>query len=101
MSDAWQKTAQYYKAITLQLKISESHLVMSNSLPLHGLYKSMEFSRPEYRSGWPFPSLGDLPYPGIEPRSPALQAGSLPAESPGKPPIKKKIFFLNPTKQRA
>ena len=40
----------------------------------------MEFSRPEYWSGWPFPSPGDLPNPGIEPRSPALQADSLPAE---------------------
>ena len=45
----------------------------------------MEFSRPEYWSGQPFPSTGDLPNPGIEPRSPALQADSLPAESPGKP----------------
>ena len=34
---------------------------------------SMEFSRPEYWSGSPFPSLGDLPNPGIEPRSPILQ----------------------------
>ena len=40
----------------------------------------MEFSRPEYRSGEPFPSPGDLPNPGIEPRSPTLQADSLPAE---------------------
>ena len=32
-----------------------------------------------------FPSPGDLPHPGIEPRSPALQADSLPAEPPGKP----------------
>ena len=45
----------------------------------------MEFSRPEYWSGWPFLSLGDLPNPGIEPRSPTLQADSLPAEPPGKP----------------
>ena len=36
--------------------------------------QSMEFSRPEHRSGQPFPSPGDLPNPGIEPRSPALQA---------------------------
>ena len=43
----------------------------------------MEFSRPEYWSGWPFPSPGDLPNPGIEPRSPELQADSLPAESQG------------------
>ena len=45
----------------------------------------MEFSRPEYWSGWPFPSQGDLPNPGIQPRSPALQADSLLAEPQGKP----------------
>ena len=45
---------------------------------------SMEFSRQEYWSGLPFPSLGDLPYPGIEPWSPALQADSLPTEPLGK-----------------
>ena len=44
----------------------------------------MEFSRAEYWSGWPFLSPGDLPNPGIEPRSPALQVDSLPAELPGK-----------------
>ena len=36
-------------------------------------------------SGSPFPSLGDLPNPGIEPRSPALQVDSLLVEPPGKP----------------
>ena len=46
---------------------------------------SMEFSRQEYWSGLPFPSPGDLPDPGIEPRSPALQAEALPSELPGKP----------------
>ena len=46
---------------------------------------SMGFSRQEYWGGWPFPSPGDLPNPGIEPESPALQADSLPAEPPGKP----------------
>ena len=40
---------------------------------------SMEFSRQEYWSGLPFPP-GDLPDPGIEPRSPALQVDSLPTE---------------------
>ena len=39
---------------------------------------SMEFSRQEYWSGLPFPFPGDGPDPGIEPRSPALQADSLP-----------------------
>ena len=41
---------------------------------------SMEFSRQEYWSGLPFPSPGELPNPGIEPGSPALQAGALPSE---------------------
>ena len=45
----------------------------------------MEFSSPEYWSGLPFPSPGDLPNPGIEPRSLALQADYLPAEPQGKP----------------
>ena len=49
--------------------------------------ESMEFFRPEYWSGWPFPSPGDLPNPGIEPRSPALQADSLPDAPRGKPMI--------------
>ena len=44
---------------------------------------SMEFSRQEYWSGLPFPSPGDLPNPGIKPRSPALQADDLPSEPPG------------------
>ena len=45
---------------------------------------SMGFSMPEYGSGLPFPSPGDLPDPGIERRSPALQADTLPSEPPGK-----------------
>ena len=45
----------------------------------------MGFSRQEYWSGLPFPSPGDLPDPGTEPRSPTLQADSLPSEPPGKP----------------
>ena len=44
------------------------------------IIQSMEFSRQEYWSGYPFPSPGDLPNPGTEPRSPALQADSLPIE---------------------
>ena len=43
------------------------------------------FSRQEYWSGQPFPSPGDLPDTGIEPRSPTLQADSLPSEPPGAP----------------
>ena len=46
---------------------------------------SMGFPRQKHRSGLPFPSLGHLPDPGIKPRSPVLQADSLPSELPGKP----------------
>ena len=45
---------------------------------------SVGFSRQEYWSGLPFPSPGDLPNSGIEPRPPTLQADSLPTESQGK-----------------
>ena len=45
----------------------------------------MAFSRQEYWTGLTFPSLEDLPHPGIKPRSPELQADSLPTELPGKP----------------
>ena len=39
----------------------------------------------DYWGGLPFPTPGDLPNPGIKPRSPMLQVDSLPAEPPGKP----------------
>ena len=45
---------------------------------------SMGFSSQEYWSGLPFPSPGDLPDPGIEPKSPVLQADALTSEPPGK-----------------
>ena len=57
---------------------------MDCSLPgssVHGIPK------PEYWSGLPFPSPGDLPDPGTEPRSPALQADCLPSEPQGSPKI--------------
>ena len=69
--------------------------VVSNSLRPHGLLcprllspqapLSTEISRKEYWSGLLFPTLGDLPNPGTEPMSPALQADSSPSETPGKP----------------
>ena len=45
-------------------------------------FPSMGFSRQEYQSGLSFPAPGDLPDPGIEPRSPALQEEALPSEPP-------------------
>ena len=53
---------------------------------------SMGFSRQEYWSGLPFPSPGDLPNPGIEPGSPALQADALSSEPPGVAGVKKPFF---------
>ena len=62
-------------------------LVMSNSVTIwtvaHQTPLSMGFSRQEYWSGLPCPPPGDVPDPGIEPRSLALQADSLPAELQG------------------
>ena len=50
------------------------------------------FSRQEHWSELPCHSPGDLPNPGIEPRSPALRVDSLPAKLPGKPQC---VFFLS------
>ena len=52
---------------------------------------AMGFSKEEYWSGLPSPPPRDLSNPGIYPRSPALQADSLPSELPGKP--KNKLYF--------
>ena len=51
----------------------------------HQVLLSIGFPRQAYWSGLPFPSPGDLPDPGIEPRSPALAGGFLTPEPPGKP----------------
>ena len=57
---------------------------------------SMGFSQQEYWSGSPFPSPGDLPNPGIEPGSPALQADALSSEPPGKPSYKAETYNYVP-----
>ena len=65
--------------------------IVPDSLRPHGLYiahqasLAMEFSRQEYWSGLPFPSPGDLPYPGIKPMSPELAGRFFTTEPPGKP----------------
>ena len=72
------------------MKVKEivSCSVVSNSVTpwtvAHQAPLSMEFSRQEYWSGLPCPSPEDLPDPGIEHRSPALQADSLLSEPPGR-----------------
>ena len=70
--------------VKLRQPVNSKVTVASDSVT-PGTIPSMEFSRPEYWSGRPFPSPGDLPNPGAEPRSPTLQADSFPAELPGKP----------------
>ena len=73
--------------------LSPSHLIISdsfcNSMDCNPPGSSVHgFPRQEYWSGWPFPSPGDLPDPGIKPGFPALQEESLPSEPPGKPTAK-------------
>ena len=82
---------KYTKNLTVLMSRSVlSCSVMSDSLWSHGLYPARlpcpwGFSRQEYWSGLPCPPPGNLPNPGIQPRSPALQADSLPSEPPEKP----------------
>ena len=58
---------------------------MTSWTVVHQAPPSMGFSSQEYWSGLPVPSPGDLPDPGIEPRSPALWADALTSEPPWKP----------------
>ena len=58
----------------------------------------MGFSKQEYWRGLPFPSPGELPSPGIEPGSPALQADALSSEPPGKIPYQMSGFSFDSSK---
>ena len=81
--------------------LSHVRLFASPWTVAHQAPPSMEFSRQEYWSGLPFPSPGDLPDPGLEARSPALRADTLPSEPPGNQPenpkdlIKKLLELTN------
>ena len=68
-------------------RLSESRSVMSNSLRLHGLYSPWNSPGQNTAVSSLFPSSGDIPNPGIEPRSLALQVDSLPGEPHGSPRI--------------
>ena len=77
--------ALFKKLLKQPSEDSSSSLVAKSCLTLVTLWTvasqaplTMGFSRQEYWSGLPFPSPGDLPNPGIKPRSPRLQADSLP-----------------------
>ena len=76
-------SAQNWKKVKVKL-LSRVQLFVTPWTVAHQASLSMGFSRQEYWSGLPLPSPGDLPHPGMEPRSLALQAYALPSESPGK-----------------
>ena len=86
MSSAGDLTSQVHMRISHQIMAVKSESVRCSVVsvfvtPWTVAYQaplSTGFSRPEYWSGEPFPSPGDLPDPGIECASPALQADSLP-----------------------
>ena len=67
--------------VVVKVKVTQLCPAVCNPMDytVHGIL------RPEYWSGQPFPSPGDLPNPGIKPRSPALQGDYLPSQLPGKP----------------
>ena len=77
--DALLLTVRVWGSLLSHIRLFSTPKTVARQVPL-----SMEFSRQEYWSGLPCPPPGDLPDPGIEPWSPALQADSLPPEPPGK-----------------
>ena len=74
------KNTEINKYIVKVNSLSHVRLFATPWTVTYQAHLSMEFSRQEYWSGLPFPSPGDLPDPGIEPRSPALQADPLTSE---------------------
>ena len=75
--------------------LSVSHVLLFATpwTAAHEASLAMDFSRQEYWNGLPFPSPGNLPNAGIEPRYPAFQADSLPSEPPGRLHIYVNIFM--------
>ena len=76
----------YLLGLFTRVKVKSLSLVQLFATPWTVAYQappSMGFSRQEYWSGVPLPSPGELPNPGIEPKSPSLQAEALLSEPPG------------------
>ena len=73
------KPVKGYLGFPVKVKVTQLYPTLCDPMDYT---ESTEFSSPGYWSGQPFPSPGDLPNPGIEPRFPALQVDSLPAELP-------------------
>ena len=74
----------WYCCAVLSSSVTSESLRPQWTAPHTRLLYPWQFSRQEYWSGLPCPPPGDLPNPGIEPRSPTLQMDSLPSEPPGK-----------------
>ena len=83
--------------VSKSVLVAQSYLIVCNPVVFSPPGSSVLGDSPgqEYWSGLPCHPLGDLPKPGMEPRSPALQADSLLSESPGKPILKKKIHYYH------
>ena len=76
--NGWKQMILYMYNSVCKTRVSHVQLSVTPWTVARQAPLSMEFSRQDYWSGLPFPSPGDLPDPGIEPGSPALQADSLP-----------------------
>ena len=76
----WGNYREWTSQVALVVSSVESNSFVTLWIVVQQAFLSIEFSRQEYRSGLPFPSAGDLPNPGTEPESPALQAKSLLSE---------------------
>ena len=81
------KTIDFH-TLNESISYSDMWLFATTWTVAHQAPLSIAFPRQKYWSGLPFPSPGNLPSPGTEPRCPALQADSLWSEPPGKPPNK-------------
>ena len=84
-----------YKTTTVQLEVkvkslSRVRLLVTPWTAAHQVPLFMEIPRQKYWSGLPFPSPGNVPNPGIKPRSPELQADALASETIGRGIKKKK-----------
>ena len=81
----WKDTYLFSQVGEMKCAVLSRSVVSDSDCSPPGSSVHRGFSRQEYFSGLPCPPPGDLPNPGIRPRSPALQVDSLPAEPPGKP----------------
>ena len=74
-----------YYSTYIEIPRIDNFIESENGVEIARLLCPRGFSRQEYRSGFSCLPLGDLPNPGIKPRSPILQADFLPSEPPGTP----------------